>query len=63
MKPCSCNAHRSVRLRLQDDSVAHPGITDSVMNYRRDDIGYEPDCAPYPLDILAIRALYQALNP
>ena len=63
MKPCSCNAHSSVRLRLQDDSVAHPGITDSVMSYDRLTGVSEPDCAPYPLDILAIRALYQALNP
>ena len=30
-------------------------ITDSVMNYVFD----EPDCAPYPFDLMAIYALYQ----
>ena len=64
-----------MRLRLHGDDAAHPGITDSVMNY--DEVAREiypenspeyhraynePDCSPYPLDILAIRALYQALN-
>ena len=33
---------------------AHPGISDSVMNYED-----EPDCSPHPFDILAIYALYQ----
>ena len=61
--------------RVLNNAVAHPDITDSVMSYdhvarelypegspewnRADS---EPDCAPYPLDIMAIRALYQALN-
>ena len=63
MKPCSSNAHGSVRLRLKADAAAHPGSADSVMSYDHVTGVSEPDCSPYPLDILAIRALYQALNP
>ena len=35
---------------------AHPLIHDAVMNYEFD----EPDCAPYPFDLMAIYALYQS---
>ena len=35
-------------------TTAHPGISDSVMNYET-----EADCSPQPFDILAIYALYQ----
>ena len=35
---------------------AHPSTGDSVLNY----IWSEPDCAPHPLDIMAILALYQS---
>ena len=58
-----------------DDANAHPSITDSVMSYdsvageiypegsaARLKASLEPECSPYPLDILAIRALYQASN-
>ncbi len=34
----------------------HPAGSDSVMNYS----GGEPDCSPYPLDVLGIYALYQS---
>ena len=38
---------------------SHVTTTESVMNYDHI-VGYaEPDCAPYPRDILAITALYQ----
>ena len=47
---------------IYDRAVAHPGVTDSVMNYPEAELGPEPDCSPHPLDILAIRALYQASN-
>ena len=41
--------------------IAHPQTTDTVMNFG---VGVnEPDCSPYPLDIMAIHALYQALDP
>ena len=36
--------------------ISHPTILDSVMNYE-----VEPDCSPYPFDIVAIYALYQNL--
>ena len=48
------------------DPVSHPNITDTVMNY---DIAAgigedgEPDCSPHPMDIMAIHALYQSVNP
>ena len=48
---------------IQHNAAAHPGSADSVMSYDRLTGVSEPDCAPYPLDIMAIRALYQALNP
>ena len=38
--------------------MAHPTIPDSVMNY----VNFtrtEPDCSPYPFDVMAIYALYQ----
>ena len=44
--------------------AAHPGTVDSVMNYdiRAAGAGYdEPDCAPHPLDIMVIHAIYQSL--
>ena len=41
--------------------ISHPTIHDSVLNndsrVRRDLA--EPDCAPYPFDVMAIYALYQ----
>ena len=41
--------------------ISHPTIHDSVLNndsrVRRDLA--EPDCAPYPVDVMAIYALYQ----
>lgn len=51
-----------MRLRLHGEDTAHSGSTDSVMNYDSVTGVSEPDCSPYPLDILAIRALYQASN-
>ena len=52
--------------------MAHPTIPDSVLNYddeipeNVDDAGKvirpEPDCSPYPLDILALNALYQTVD-
>ena len=43
--------------------AAHPTITDSVMNHDGE-VGEstfsEPDCSPYPFDLMAIYALYQA---
>ncbi|MDE2902395.1 MAG: hypothetical protein OXP73_05135 [Chloroflexota bacterium] len=33
----------------------HSSVADSVMNYQQ-----EPDCAPHPLDVMAVYALYQA---
>lgn len=43
---------------------AHPYIPDAVMNYddRINDVSDEPDCSPHPFDILAIWALYQAVD-
>ena len=46
--------------------VAHSRITDSVMNYNTD-VGFsnywgEPDCSPYPMDIMAIRTLYETTD-
>ena len=38
---------------------AHPSIQPAVMNQ----IVNEPECSPHPLDILAINALYQKLEP
>ena len=45
--------------------MAHPTITDSLMNY--DDKAFmphidEPDCSPHPFDIMAIYALYQGVK-
>ena len=54
-------AGHALGLRSADDSPTHPGETspamavDSVMS-----VGdYVKKCAPYPLDVLAIRALYE----
>ena len=58
-------------LRFLSSSVAHPSIPDTVMNYDwvvRERLNFpddwnEPDCSPHPIDIMAIRALYQPLSP
>ena len=57
---------------LQSRKSAHPTVPDSVMNYDEDVHTYfkeagdntfrEHDCAPHPLDILAINALYQNIR-
>ena len=47
------------------DPVSHPNITGSVMNYDNE-VGagdIEPDCSPHPMDIMAIHALYQSVDP
>jgi len=44
-------------------SVAHPSLFPSVMNDDGKTLHSEPDCAPHPLDVVAIRALYQTLVP
>ena len=44
--------------------MAHPTIPDSVMNYDarvRRDLA-EPDCSPYPFDVMIIYALYQTVD-
>lgn len=53
--------------RLKDEGyyvAAHPTTMDSVMNYDsevyKSPTRDEPDCAPYPLDVLAIFSLYQS---
>ena len=46
-----------IHSRPIDAAVAHPGITDTVMNYID-----EPDCSPHPFDIMAIRALYKSVG-
>ena len=45
--------------------ASHPATFDSLMNYdsRVDDIYREPDCSPYPLDVMAIYSLYQTDLP
>ena len=48
----------------QPYDAAHPTIPDSVMNYDGEkvvgvDTTREPDCSPYPFDLMAIYALYQ----
>ena len=40
--------------------ASHPSTIDSVMNYDRMTGVNEPDCSPYPLDVMAIDALYQS---
>ena len=52
--------HRSL-----SDAVAHALIPDSVMNYDHDidQITNEPDCSPYPFDVIALEALYQTVRP
>ena len=61
----------------RDTAVAHPSIPNAVMNYDWDaaDHNYakgsaewsrvddEPNCSPHPMDIMALHALYQTLNP
>ena len=46
-------------LQTQPYSAAHPSIPDSVMNYDSRVNSPEPDCAPYPFDVMAVTALYQ----
>ena len=43
--------------------MSHPTVPDSVMNYNSDLGLSEPDCWPYPLDIMAVHALYQKVIP
>ena len=52
-------------LLLDDYTAAHAATPGSVMNYDENDLTdvLEPDCAPHPLDVLAIYALYQTLLP
>ena len=45
-----------------DYRMAHPTIPDSVLNYDNKLSITEPDCSPYPFDIMAIHALYQSVN-
>ena len=40
-----------------EQEIHHSSVLRSVMNY--DPAGFESDCSPYPLDIMAIYALYQ----
>ncbi len=40
--------------------ASHAGTTDAAMNYDEHAGEQEPDCAPHPLDVLAIMALYQS---
>ena len=42
----------------QPTSDGHPEIPDSVMNYDQN-VVVEPDCAPHPIDSMAVFALYQ----
>ena len=44
-------------------SSTHSSTPGSVMNYDGVTNVNEPDCAPHPLDVLAIYALYQTLSP
>ena len=46
-----------------DPAVAHPSIADAVMNYNRVVGNSEADCEPYPMDLLALHALYQSELP
>ena len=42
--------------------ISHPTIPDSVLNYDPRGLGPgqdEPNCSPYPFDVMAIYALYQ----
>ena len=41
--------------------ISHPTIPHSVLNYDKyaGEGIEEPDCAPYPFDVMAIYALYQ----
>ncbi len=60
---------RSAALGWDGDIVLHhPSIYESVMSYEREALRTgvadskfpdDPDCAPHPLDVLAIYALYQ----
>ena len=50
-------------LSLDEDDryvASHPVTVDSVMNYDFEAGVDEPDCAPHPLDIMAIFSLYQS---
>jgi len=54
-------------LGIGGSGSGHPGdprpweYFDSVMDYNSDDA--QPNCAPYPLDIMALYALYQVAVP
>ena len=58
-------------LRLADFSIVQPGsysvshasIPNAVMSYDSKAGVREPDCSPYPFDLMAIHALYQAVSP
>ena len=47
--------------------AAHPVVREAVMNYDQHvydvDGVNERDCSPYPLDIMAVWALYQQITP
>ena len=43
--------------------VSHPTVPDAVMSYDSKTRVDEPDCSPYPLDLMAIHTLYQAVGP
>ena len=42
--------------------AGHALVADSVMNYDHITGVAEPDCSPYPLDIMAVYAIYQTLD-
>ena len=55
----------------RDYEMSHAITADSVMNYDSETpenyegtnfVRSEPDCAPHPLDLLAIYALYQTVD-
>ena len=45
----------------EEYAISHPTIFDSIMNYPEYTYILEKDCSPYPMDIMAIYALYQNL--
>lgn len=52
-----------VKLGVDKDDryvASHPVTVDSVMSYDSRAGVNEPDCAPHPLDIMAIFSLYQS---
>ncbi|MDE2843893.1 MAG: hypothetical protein OXN21_10985, partial [Chloroflexota bacterium] len=46
----------------RDDNVAHPTVRGAVMNYDEYVNTTEGICFPYPMDIMAIRAIYEHLG-